>query len=140
MQVTTPLSAEVSSVIESWPGNVQSSALELRELIYSTARAAGDIEVTETLKWGEPAYVTKKGSPLRLGWSNKTPRHYRLHFICTTKLADTYRELYADTLIIEGKRAIVFHSEEPIPVAEVSHCISLALRYHQVKNLPNLGC
>lgn len=140
MTATTATRKEVDSVIESWPENIQASVQQLRALIFTTAKRNGDLEVQETLKWNEPAYVTEKGSPIRLGWSSKTPELYRLHFICTSKLADTYKELYGDTLTIEGKRAIVFHCAQALPVDEVSHCISLALRYHQIKHLPNLGC
>ena len=38
--------------------------LVARDLIFD---CAGDIEVTECLKWGQPSYLAPKGSTLRLG-------------------------------------------------------------------------
>lgn len=45
---------------------------------------AGEIE--ETLKWGEPADMTKNGagSTIRLDWKPKHPDHYALYFNCKT--------------------------------------------------------
>ena len=56
-----------------------------------------------------------------------------------TSLVDTFRELYGDVFMFEGNRAIVFGEADEIPVAELKHCISLALTYHRVKRLPLLG-
>ena len=134
------LSDEVAAVIHGWPRQIQTPVLQLRELIFSTADRIGKQPVTETLKWNEPAYVVRKGSTIRLGWSAKTPEHYRLYFICNSKLADTYHELYAESLNIEGRRSLSFHQNDVLPADDVSHCISLALRYHEIKHLPNLGC
>ncbi len=42
-------------------------------------------------------------------------------------------------LRFEGNRAVLFDVDTSIPVAELKHCISLALTYHKVKHLPLLG-
>ena len=62
-----------------------------------------------------------------------------MYFNCNTSLVDTFRELYGDVFMFEGNRAIVFGEADEIPVAELKHCISLALTYHRVKRLPLLG-
>jgi hypothetical protein len=130
----------VAKVVRCWPEPIQAPVLQLRALIFATAKRIDKLPVDETLKWGEPAYSTHKGSTIRLGWSDKSPEHYRLHFICTSKLGDAYRELYGDILTIEARRALVFHQSDVLPADAVSSCIALAMRYHEIKHLPNLGC
>ena len=43
------------------------------------------------------------------------------------------------TFSYETTRAIVFQIDDKVPTKELKHCISLALTYHKVKNLPRLG-
>lgn len=106
----------------------------LRQLIFDTAaeiKEAGELE--ETLKWGEPAYVTsqsKSGSTIRIDVKKADPSKYAMYFHCQTNLVDTFRKLYPDEFTYEGNRAIVFHRDDEIPLGELSHCISLALTYH----------
>lgn len=62
---------EVQARFEAYPADVRRRMLALRELVLKTAvRTPGVGDIDETLKWGEPAYVTvnKAGStvqPLR---------------------------------------------------------------------------
>jgi hypothetical protein len=95
--------------------------------------------VEETLKWGEPSYVTKSGSTVRMDWKKSSPHQYAMYFHCKTKLVDTFKELYRDKFIFEGNRAIVFNEDDEIPINELKHCISLSLTYHRRKHLPMLG-
>ncbi len=112
----------------------------LRELILITAlEMENATPLEETLKWGEPSYLTKNGSTIRLGWKNSKPNQYALYFNCKSKLIDLYKELYSDIFKFEGNRAIVFSEYELIPVKQLKHCISLALSYHDIKHLPLLG-
>ena len=86
-------------------------------------------------------YLTTKGSTLRLAWHESRPSQYSLFFNCKTSLIATIREVDSDTFIFESNRAIVFDINKPVnlPVSELRHCISLALRYHRIKHLPLLG-
>ena len=114
--------------------------MALRQLVLDTASEAKDInEVEETLKWGEPSYRAKKGSTIRMAWKEAQPDQYAMYFICTTSLLDTFKVLYGDIFKFDGDRAIVFTESDEIPLDELKHCISLALRYHQLKHLPLLG-
>ncbi len=50
--------------------------MRLRQLVLDTAAALAEVgEVEETLKWGEPGYVTKTGSIIRLGWKASRPEN-----------------------------------------------------------------
>lgn len=132
--------AAVAEVFESYPQHMQKKLLFLRRLIIATASETDDISaVEETLKWGEPSYVTKSGSTVRIDWKKATPHQYAMYFHCQTTLVDTFKELYRDTFKFEGNRAIVFNENDDIPINELKHCILLALTYHSRKHLPMLG-
>jgi len=88
---------------------MRNKLLFLRQLILDTAAeldAVGAVE--ETLKWGEPSYITKSGSTIRIDWKRSNPKQYAMYFHCKTKLVDTFKELYRDQFKFEGNRAIVF--------------------------------
>lgn len=113
---------------------------KLRELVLEAASEVDSLEnLEETLKWGEPSYLTKHGSTVRMDWKEKKPDQYAMYFKCTSKLVPTFKELYQDTFTFEGDRAIIFKLDEKIPKNELKHCIKLALNYHKVKHLLLLG-
>ncbi len=131
---------DVAAVFETYPAKMRVRLLEIRRLVLQVAAESEGIgTVSESLKWGEPAYTTKRGSTIRIDWKRKRPEEYAMYFICTTRLVETFRELYLDTLRFEGNRAIIFRGDEDLPVTELKHCIQLALSYHDVKHLPLLG-
>jgi len=123
-----------------YPDDVRGTLLQLRELILETAAGIDDVgSVEETLKWGEPSYVSRIGSTVRIDWKEHSPHQYAMYFHCGTKLVATFRELYRDQLRFEGNRALVFDLAERIDEDAVRHCVALTLRYHKVKHLPLLG-
>ena len=122
-----------------YPGNARVRLEELRNLVFQVASELKLGEVDETLKWGEPSYSVKTGSPLRMDWKLKSPNNYYLFFNCQTKLIDTFRELYSDELVFQGNRAIVLSLTKSLPETIIKSCLELALTYHQRKDLPLLG-
>ena len=123
-----------------YPNTVQPKLNALRELILEVAATSETItELEETLKWGEPSYLVKKGSTIRIDWKIKTPEQYAMYFKCTSKLVTTFREVYGDTFTYEKNRAILFQLDEKVPKKELKECISMALNYHSLKNMPRLG-
>ena len=132
--------AAVTEVFESYPKHMRKKLLFLRQLVLETASETENVStVEETLKWGEPSYVTKSGSTVRMDWKKAKPHQYAMYFHCQSKLVDTFKELYRDKFKFEGNRAIVFNENDDIPVDELRHCILLALTYHSRKHLPMLG-
>jgi hypothetical protein len=92
--------ADVAAVFSAFPAHVRARLLEVRELIFETA---ADIEgvgpLTETLKWGEPAYLTQatgSGSTIRLGWFRSSARDCAVLFNCRTTLVDDFRSQFPD--------------------------------------------
>ena len=131
---------DVAQVFEGYPDSLRRKMLRLRQMFLDTAlETEGGNAVNETLKWGEPSYLTKDGSTIRIDWKGKTPDQYAMYFNCKSSLVDTFKAVYGDVFTFEGKRAIVFGENDELPIEELKHCISLALTYHRVKHLPLLG-
>ena len=134
---TTP---EVELVFSRYPEGVRDKMLALRALILETAKELDEVgNIGETLKWGEPSYVTKFGSTLRMDWKAKTPNQYAMYFKCTSRLVETFRDVFKDKFNFDANRAIIFQMEDEIPRNELKKCIMAALTYHKVKHLPMLG-
>jgi hypothetical protein len=130
----------VAEVFKKYPKPMRQKLMFLRKCILETASESSEkIELEETLKWGEPSYLAKGGSTIRVDWKKSNPFQYVMYFHCQTKLVDTFKELYRDKFKFEGNRAIVFHENDEIPVDELKQCILLALTYHSRKHLPILG-
>ncbi|MDN3687012.1 DUF1801 domain-containing protein [Cyclobacterium jeungdonense] len=131
---------KVMEVFARYPDPIRKKMLYLRELIIETAEETEGVdELEETLKWGEPSFLTKKGSTIRMDWKAKAPDQYALYFQCTTRLMDTFRMVFDRTFQYEGNRAIVFELNQKVPVLELKECIKAALRYHKVKDQLTLG-
>ncbi len=131
---------KVTEVFNTYPNNVRQKLEDLRTLIIATANSLESVaSLEETLKWGEPSYLTKYGSTIRINWKSKVKTQYAMYFQCTSKLVPTFRLLYKDILTFEGSRAIVFELNDAIPKEVLTSCITAALTYHKVKHLPTLG-
>jgi len=113
--------------------------LTLREAIFTVAAEQSITDIDETLKWGEPSYIAKSGSTIRIDWKSSTPDYYGLYFNCNSKLVATFRELYPNHFHYQGNRALMIKIGQKIDLTAVKHCITLALRYHKIKHLPLLG-
>lgn len=130
----------VAEVFKKYPADMRKKLLFLRKLVLETATELSDVgELEETLKWGEPSYIAKQGSTIRMAWKPRDPEHYTLYFNCKTTLLETFEALYGHLFCYEGKRAIIFTRMELIPVTQLKHCIGLSLCYHRIKHLPLLG-
>jgi len=83
---------DVLSVIDAYPQHVSEKLYTLRQIILDTADEIESIKtLEETLKWGEPSYLAKKGSTLRIDWKPKKPDQYAMYFKCTSKLVNTFK-------------------------------------------------
>jgi len=130
----------INPKFKSYPKTIRPKLEYLRNFIITTATEIETIdEIEETLKWGEPSYLVKKGSTIRIDWKPKSPDTYAMYFKCTSKLVSTFKEVYGDTFKYEKNRAIVFQLEDEIPESKLKECIGLALTYHTVKDKVRLG-
>ena len=139
-QLQLKINPKVAEVFDNYPDGYQEKLRTLLQLVLTTAEELPEVTtLEETLKWGEPSYLAKKGSTIRMNWKKKKPNQYALYFKCTSKLVETFRTIYGDTFSYENNRALLFKLEDDLPVEELKHCISLALNYHNLKHLPLLG-
>lgn len=130
---------KVDEIFANYPIYVREKMDFLRSLVIETAEEEGIDELEETLKWGEPSFVTKNGSTLRMDWKERSPGQYAMYFQCSSRLVETFRMVFNHTFQYEGKRAIVFQLDQKIPELELKECIKATLTYHKVKHLLTLG-
>lgn len=124
---------DVQARFEAYPDEVRPRMLALRELVLETAeQTAGVGGIDETLKWGEPAYVTvnKAGSTVRIDWKPKAPDQYAVYFNCQTDLVERFRLLFPNDFRFEGNRALVLPLAGTLPADALGLCLAAAFTCH----------
>jgi hypothetical protein len=125
---------EVADILASYPPTIRKRALTLRALIFAVAAATRGVgPLHETLKWGEPAYLTTSsgsGSTIRIGWKKRQPTRYAMYFNCQTTLVDSFKTMFPTAFKFEGNRALVFDEHDVVPVEALRICVAMALTYH----------
>jgi hypothetical protein len=127
--------AAVAAAFAAYPEAVRDRLLALRSLILETAATTEGVgPVEETLKWGQPSYLTpasRSGSTIRI--DRLKHGGYAMFFHCQTNLVETFRAHYSEALRFAGNRAIEFSDDEALPAEPLRHCVALALTYHARK-------
>lgn len=133
--MSATMTSDVSATFDAYEPAVRSELLALRELILATAaetEGVGTIE--ETLKWGQPSYLTvapRTGSTIRVApTSAKSDHDYAMFFICHTDLVERFRSLFGDVFTYDGDRALLFSVGDALPENELRECVAMALTYH----------
>ncbi len=118
---------------------MRTELLALRRLILDTAaetEGVGGIE--ETLKWGQPSYLTaetRSGSTIRIApTSPKSAHDYAMYFICHTDLVQDFQAQFRGVFCYDRNRALLFSVGQTIPEQELRECIRMALTYHLTKS------
>ena len=127
----------VERVFASYPASLRRKLADLRALIFDVARETDGVgPLEETLKWGQPSYLTtesRSGSLIRIDQIKSQPGKYAMYFHCQTTLVDTFREMFPRAFQFEGNRALIFDATAKIPTGQLRECVRLALTYHQRK-------
>jgi hypothetical protein len=127
--------AAVAGAFGAYPPAMRRKLLALRELIFETAAVTEGVgKLEETLKWGEPAYLTsqsKSGSTIRIDWKKSHPSRYAMYFHFQTNLVETFRTIFPSEFKFEGNRTIIFHESDVVPTEPLAFCIVSALLYHR---------
>lgn len=126
----TPFSdPAVDAKFDSYFEPIRTALLNLRELIFDTARSSELVgPLTETLKWGQPSYLTaqtKSGTTIRIDALDTAPAGYAVFCHCQTTLIATIQAKFGALFRYEGQRAIYFTVSEPVPETELRECILL---------------
>ncbi len=107
-------------------------------MIYATAAATEGVgPLEETLKWGQPSYLTAEtgsGSTIRIDQVKNEPGRYAVYFHCQTNLVAMFRDIYPKEFHYGGNRCILLDVTQKIDENALGHCISLALTYHMRKS------
>ena len=131
--------SDVAAIFNSYPPKIRKKLMFLRQLILDTAASISGVgQIEETLKWGEPSYLTpktKSGSTIRIDWKESQQDQYAMFFKCTANLIPAFKEKFPNEFKYGGNRSIIFKVDDQIPVEELKSCISLALTYHRNKKL-----
>ena len=126
----------VAKVFAAYPDDVRARLMKLRAIILDTAESIDGVgPLEETLKWGQPSYLTTEsgsGSTIRID-REKSDGRIAMYFHCQTDLVATFRELYPTQMTYGGNRSILFDVSDKIPDKALRHCIGLALTYHARK-------
>jgi hypothetical protein len=134
-----PVSGPVAEALSRYPEPVRARLLEIRETIFAVAAETEAVgPLTETLKWGEPAYLTeasKSGTTVRLGTVKSAPEECAVLFNCNTTLVETFRTHFADAFAFEGNRALLVPTAGPLSREPLMLCLRAALTYHRRKRV-----
>jgi hypothetical protein len=118
---------------------MKTALMFLRDLVLDTARTTEGVgPIEEALRWDQLSFITsqtKSGSTIRIDALSSDPNKYALYVHCQSGLVDEFRNRYPNQMTFVNRRSIVFTLGQPLPLAELKHCISLALTYHLRKKM-----
>lgn len=124
----------VRTVFEACDEPARACLLDLRRLILETAMVTEGVgAITETLKWGQLAYLPttpRIGTTIRIDHDRASPDMCSLFVHCQSGLIDSFRQYYPTIFTYCEKRSLSFSINEPMPKNELRHCIALALTHH----------
>jgi hypothetical protein len=125
---------DVRTAFEAFGPDVRGRLMDIRALIFDRAGDDPAIgAITETLKWGEPAYLTEQsgsGSTIRLGCPRGRSDSVALYFNCRTTLVGDFRMAFGDMFEFEGSRAVFLPIAGPLPREPLVQMLGLAMTYH----------
>jgi len=125
-------SPAVADAFDALPATARATALILRDLIFEVAAQTPEAgQITETLRWGQPSYITpdtKSGSTLRIGLTRTGDAAIFAH--CGTQIISTYAATFPDMDRIDGNRAVIFESADDIAPERLGLLIRHGLTYH----------
>ena len=134
-----PIPDTVAAAFEALSEPTRIQLLHIRRLIFEVAEETPGVgPLTETLKWGEPAYLTaasRSGSTIRLGVSKTLGNTAAILFNCHTTLVETFRAQFPDAFAYQGNRAILVPPSVPLLEPPLAICLAMALTYHHRRRL-----
>ena len=125
--------------IAPYSSDVRERLSTVRLLVHEAARGTKGVgKVVEALKWNQFSFLTTEtgsGSTIRIDGRRDDPDKFAVYFHCQSGLVGDFKQRYPGTFTFEDDRALVFEAGKPLPMAELKHCISLALTHHLRKKL-----
>ncbi|KAB7614359.1 DUF1801 domain-containing protein [Amylibacter sp. SFDW26] len=123
--ITNPM---VQAAYDKLPAASQKGALMLRDLIYQTAHELPETPpLTECLRWGQPSYITPKGSTLRIGVPKSGA--FALYAHCQSTIISQFALTFGNEYKFDGNRAVIFDGIDEIDAKQLKLLIKHALTY-----------
>ncbi|WGW04803.1 DUF1801 domain-containing protein [Tropicibacter oceani] len=124
--------ASVAPAFEAFPERERSALLAIRSRILSLAAEDPRIgPLHESLKWGQPSYASKVGTPLRLGLPKSGGVAIFCH--CQTRVIADHRALFGTAFRYDGNRALLIDPDSPPDPQALDALIRSALTYRLKK-------
>ncbi len=125
---------QISAAYDRFDDLVKTRLFEIRHLIFDIAGEHDEIgSVTETLKWGEPSYLTeqsKSGTTVRLSNVKERPDCCGIYVHCQTRLIGEFRDSFSNELEFSGNRAVLIDVNKPLNETLIKMFLHKALTYH----------
>ncbi|SDW21911.1 hypothetical protein [Litoreibacter albidus] len=122
----------IFQVFASMPADVATTLRAARLDILRAAAASNEVgQLDETMKWGEPAYLTcapKTGTTLRLGLIGGQAA---VMVPCSTAIIDDARAIFGPLPELSGKRGLVLGGQRQV----FNYVVDAALHYHLRKRV-----
>ena len=123
---------EVAQTFLGFPEAERSCLLKIREMVFDVAaRTTGVGRIEETLKWGQPAYLTpetKSGTTLRLGVPKTGGAAVFVH--CQTRIVSEFQSQFPEDFTFDGTRAVHIQPLAKLPKDKLETLIARTLTYH----------
>ncbi|UWR27706.1 hypothetical protein K3757_07155 [Sulfitobacter sp. S223] len=122
-----------AATLSLWPAPARAAFTDMRAVILAAAAGSGAGPLTESLKWGQPAWRPirpRQGSTLRLMWQDNAPQTLALFVDCKTTLSATMQEIYPTEFQYETNRALRLALDRPLPLQAIDHLARLTFSYH----------
>jgi hypothetical protein len=131
------MDAAVKAKFATYAGAQREQLLAMRQLVFAAAAETPGVgAIEETLKWGQPSYLTPEtGSGTTIRLDAHPSGGVAMYVNCQTDLVEMFRAYYPK-LDYEGVRAVVFPPGKPVPARELRHMMALTLTYHARKKRP----
>lgn len=111
----------VRTAFDSYSEPNRSHLMALRGLILKLASEP----VEESLKWGQPSYAVKSGSPIRLGMPKSGG--YAIYCHCQTTLIGDFAAIFGEDFCYDGNRAVLL--DGPPDLEKLALLVNAALTY-----------
>ncbi|MBL0371247.1 DUF1801 domain-containing protein [Rhizobium sp. KVB221] len=128
--IAPPLPTPLADVIDRYAEPVREKLLALRAVILDVARDENVGAVEETLKWGQPSFLCKAGTTVRIDRDETHGGAIALYVNCKTSLVEEWRERFPE-LSFGGNRSLHITLEGDLGDARLRMCIANALTYRR---------
>lgn len=128
------ISANVQAVLDRYPPELREKLAALRAVILDVAREENAGPIEETLKWGQPAYLTTTGAgtTIRIDRDETHGGALALYVSCQSSLVGEWRQRFPD-MMFGGGRSLHLPLDADLADARLRMCIAEALTYHRRK-------